>query len=203
MLHSDFDWQRIARAMARLNTGVLLAMTTVLPLAGFPVSIVYLSLGARFGPVEGIGIVAAITTLHLLATHAIARSFLRKRLERFIERRGHEIPPVPSGENATVALIVMLAPAVPYFLRNYVLGLSGIPLRIYFPIALPVHLLRSYIALFLGDFGGSPSHRGLWLLGLIYAVKFSIFALIAWRLRLRHKLKSGPVPGMGKASHHS
>jgi len=195
IVSSDFDWQRVARAMEKLNTSTLLTMTAVLPLAGFPVSLVYLSLGARFGPSAGLGVVAVITLFHLLAAHAIARSFLRKWMERFIKRRGHEIPAVPPGENANVALVVMLAPAVPYFLRNYLLGFSGIPFRIYCLIALPIHVLRSYVALFLGDFGSSPSSRGLWLLALIYTVKFTIFAVIAWHLRLRFqrmKPKSGP-----------
>ena len=186
----DYDWQSIPRAMSRLNTGAVLALTITLPLFGFPISMVYLLIGARFGPVVGLAVVTGVTALHLIGTHWIARSFLREPLKRFLERRNHRVPEVPHGENAAVALMVMLAPAIPYFIRNYVLALSGIPLRIYFGIALPIHVLRSYVALFLGDFGGAPSRRGLIILGSIYVVKFSIFAIVAWRLRLRHKRKS-------------
>lgn len=175
--------------MERMNTGLLLALTATLPVFGFPISLVYLSLGARFGPVAGLGAVAAITLVHLLGTHLIARGVLREPLRRFIERRKHSVPEVPPGENAVVALMIMLAPGVPYFIRNYLLGLSGIPFRIYVWIALPVHLLRSYVALFLGDFGGAPSRNGLIILGVIYVTKLAIFALIAWRLRVRHLRK--------------
>ncbi|CAM2770627.1 TVP38/TMEM64 family protein [Rariglobus hedericola] len=183
----DFDWLAIPRAMEKLNTGVILTLTSILPLVGFPISMVYLLIGARFGPLIGLGIVSAITAFHLIGTHWIARSFLRGPLERFIKRRYQHMPEVPPGENAAVALMVMLAPGIPYFIRNYVLGLSGIPLRIYFWIALPIHVLRSYVALFLGDFGGAPSTRGLILLGAIYGTKIAIFSWVAWRLRLRHK----------------
>lgn len=187
LFYTDFDWQKIPRAMERLNTAALLALTAVLPLLGFPISLVYLSLGARFGPLGGLAVVTAITSVHLVATHWIGRSFLKDRLKRFIEKRGHHIPQVPKGDDTAIALIVMLAPGIPYFIRNYVLALSGIPLRIYFCVALPVHLLRSFVALFLGDFGSAPSGRGVALLVLIYATKLAIFAVVAWRLRLRHR----------------
>ncbi len=191
LYYSGFDWQRIPRAMEKLNTAVLLALAATLPLAGFPISLVYLSLGARFGPLAGLAVVTVVTAAHLVATHWIARSFLRKRLTAFIEDRGHKVPQVPKGDNTAVALIVMLAPGVPYFIRNYVLALSGIPLRIYFCVALPVHLLRSFVVLFLGDLGSAPSGRGAVLLAIIYAVKFTIFAVVAWRLRLRHRRRHG------------
>jgi uncharacterized membrane protein YdjX (TVP38/TMEM64 family) len=166
---------------------VVLTITAVLPLVGFPISMVYLLLGARFGPVLGLAVVTGITALHLLGTHWIARSFLRRPLLRFIERRKHHVPEVPPGENAAIALMIMLAPAIPYFVRNYVLALSGIPLRIYLWIALPIHVLRSYVALFLGDFGSSPSDRAWVFLGIFYGTKLAIFAGVAWWLRARHK----------------
>lgn len=191
LYYSGFDWQRIPRTMEKLNTAVLLALGATLPLAGFPISLVYLSLGARFGPLAGLAVVIAITALHLVATHWIARSFLRKRLTDFIEGRGHKVPQVPKGENTSVSLIVMLAPGIPYFIRNYVLALSGILFRIYFCVALPVHLLRSFVVLFLGDLGSAPSGRGAVVLALIYGTKFAIFAVVAWRLRLRHRRRHG------------
>ncbi len=199
LISTGFDWRAIPRAMNRLNSAAILSLTTVLPLAGFPISMVYLLIGAHFGPVIGLSIVAGVTTLHLLGTHWIARSFLRRPLLRFIEGRKHRVPAVPPGENGAIALMVMLAPAIPYFVRNYVLALSGIPLRIYFWVALPIHVLRSYVALFLGNFGSSPSHRGLIFLGVFYGTKLTVFACVAWWLRKRHKrlAASRLKPGAG------
>lgn len=187
VIRSEFDWRAIPRAMNTLPTMIILSLVTVLPLAGFPISMVYLLLGVRFGPVLGLGVVGGITAVHLLGTHWITRSFLRRPLRLFIARRRHRVPEVPSGENGAIALMIMLAPAVPYFVRNYVLALSGIPLGIYFPVALPIHVLRSYVVLFLGDFGSSPSRAGLVFIGLFLTVQLTICAGVAWWLRKRHK----------------
>jgi len=184
---ADVHWQAIPRAMSRLNTSSILALTTVLPLAGFPISLVYLLLGARFGPVTGLGIVSGITAIHLLGTHWIARSFLKGPLQRFMGRHPHRVPTVLPGENGPLALMIMIAPAIPYFVRNYVLALSGIPLRVYFAVALPVHVARSYVVLFLGDFGSSPSRSGLIFLGVFYTLQFTILAGLAWWLRRHHQ----------------
>lgn len=183
----DFDWQAIPRAMDKLDTATVVVLTTILPVAGFPISMVYLLIGARFGPALGLAVVSGITACHLLGTHWVARSFLRGPLTRLIERRKHHVPEVPPGENGAIALMIMLAPGIPYFIRNYVLALSGIPLRVYFAIAMPVHVLRSYVALFLGDIGSEPSGRAWLFLGLFYGTKLAIFAWVACWLRARHK----------------
>jgi uncharacterized membrane protein YdjX (TVP38/TMEM64 family) len=187
LITADFDWQAIPRAMDRLNAPTILLLSAVLPLAGLPISMVYLLIGVRFGPAVGLGIVAAMTALHLLGTHWIARSFLRRPLLLLIARHKHRVPEVPPGENVAVSLMAMLAPAIPYFVRNYVLALSGIPIRVYFWVALPIHVLRSYVALFLGGIGSSSSQHGLVFLAIFYSTKLTIFACVAWWLRRRHK----------------
>ncbi len=190
MVFSGMDWQSIPRAMNRLNSATILLLAATLPLAGFPISVVYLLIGARFGPLPGLGIVGVITALHLLGTHWITRSFLRRPFLLFMAGHRHRVPEVPPGENIPITLMAMLAPAVPYAVRNYVLALSGIPLRIYFVIALPIHVLHSYVVLFLGDFSSSRSRHGLILPGVFYATLLVIFAGLAWWLRRRHKRMS-------------
>jgi uncharacterized membrane protein YdjX (TVP38/TMEM64 family) len=192
---SDLEWRQLPRAMESLDSVTVLALAVVVPVVGFPISVIYLIVGARFGPIIGISLIAGLTAGHLIATHWIARGFLRARLLRVMARHQHRIPAVPVGENAAVSLMIMLAPAIPYFIRNYALALSGIPLRIYFAIALPVHVARSCVALFLGDLGTDPSREGFYLIVSFYAIKLLIFAGVAWWLRQRHKrLKRSAAP---------
>jgi len=188
------DWRSLLRRMSTLNSTALLLLSTVLPLAGFPITLVYLLVGARFGRLLGLGVVGVITAIHLLGTHWITRSFFRRPLLLFMARHKHHVPKVPPGENGAIALMLMLTPAIPYFIRNYALALSGIPLRIYFCVALPIHLLRSYVALFLGNFGSSPSRQGLIFLGGFYAMQLAILAGVAWWLRRRHQRLAASRP---------
>src|SRR3954464_9924691 len=77
------DWRSLFRAMGTLNSAALLSLSAVLPLAGFPISLVYLLVGSRFRPLIGLGIVGVITAFHLLGTHWVTRSFLRRPLLLF------------------------------------------------------------------------------------------------------------------------
>ncbi|HRE83520.1 MAG TPA: hypothetical protein PLN52_20920, partial [Opitutaceae bacterium] len=182
-MFTTIDLREIPQLMGRLNPVSLLLLTSTLPIFGFPISVVYLVLGARFGPYVGFAAVAGITTVHLLGTYLIAKSFLRAPVIRWLTRRKHQIPEVPQGEGAAIVVVAILMPVLPYFIRNYILALAGIPLRIYLLVGVPLYTLRSAVTLFLGDLSGQPSRRGFIILGAIYVVKLSICAVIVWWLR--------------------
>ena len=187
-IFTDFDWEALQQKIAGLNSLLVLALMATLPVAGFSVSVVYLVAGAKFGPALGGLAVAGATAVHLLLTHWIARSFLREPLLRLLKRRNHHLPTIPPGENASVAVMAALVPGLPYFARNYLLALSGMPLRTYFWICLPIYVARSFVTIFLGDLTGDPSGRRLFVLAAVYAVKLSICAYLLARLRRRYKL---------------
>lgn len=190
---TDFDWRSVPRTMEHLPTGLVLPLTAILPLFGFPISIVYLVLGARFGPGVGLIIVAGVTLVHVVGTWWISQSLLRDRIERWLARRQHHIPHVPPGEENSVTVLAVLAPALPYFIRNYALGLSGIPLRTLLLIGVPLYTARSAVALYLGELSAQPSVHGFVILGAIYAAKLGICAAIVWRMRRHHKLRQSAV----------
>lgn len=193
-MFTTIDLRQIPQLMGRLNPVAVLLLTSTLPIFGFPISVVYLVLGARFGPYVGFAAVAGITTVHLLGTYLIAKSFLRAPVLRWLTRHKHQIPEVPQGEGAAIVVVAILVPVLPYFIRNYLLALSGIPLRTYLLVGVPLYTLPSAVTLFLGDLSGQPSQRGFIILGSIYVVKLSICGAIVWWLRKRHK-KPGHKPG--------
>ena len=180
------NFREISDSIARLNPILVIALMALLPLAGFSISIVYLIVGARFGPYWGLPVVIGITAFHLLMTYWLTRSFFRGPLERFLERRGYHLPHVLPGEETGVCLLGVLVPGLPYFARNYLLALTEVRLKIYFWTCLIVYVLRSYVAILLGDLTSSPSVNQIATLALVYAVKLSICAYIVWRLR-RHR----------------
>ena len=186
VVSGTIDFKAISAAISRLNPVMVIVLMALLPLAGFSISIVYLVVGARFGPYWGLPVVIGITAFHLLATYWLTRSFLRGPLERFLKRRGYHLPHVLPEEQGSICLLGVLIPGLPYFARNYLLALTEIKLPIYFWTCLIVYVLRSYVAVLIGDLTSEPSRTQFLVLGGVYAVKLSICAYIVWRLR-RHR----------------
>lgn len=193
---SEVEWAEIKRALAALPVVPLLLLMVLLPPLGLSISVVYLVAGARFGPVVGGAVVAGVTAAHLLLMHGIARGVMRGPIERLLARRHHHLPSVPEGENASLATVAALAPGLPYFSRNYLLALAGVPLRIYFWICLPLYVLRSYVTIFLGDLTQSPDRGKLTLLVAVWVLKLAVCGWLVWRFHRRHRAgRSSPHPG--------
>lgn len=188
------DWAALQDRIAALNGGLVFVLMATLPVAGFSVGVIYLVAGAKFGPLLGGVAVAGATAIHLLLTHWISGSFLRQPLLRLLARRNHRLPEIPAGEHASISVMAALVPGVPYFARNYLLALSGVPLRTYFWICLPIYVARSYVTIFLGDLSADPNRRGFIILIAVYALKLGICAYLIARLRRRYKLRSNPQP---------
>lgn len=187
LLSHDFDWSAVNRAIAGFNSGLVILLMALLPLVGFPISLVYLMAGARFGPWLGIPVVILVTAVHLLGTYWITRSFLRGRIERLLARRDYRLPHIPEGEHGSVCLLAALVPGPPYFARNYLLALTDIPFRVYFWVCLVVYVVRSVVAIMIGDLASDPDTGQLLLLVGVYLLKLSICAYVVWRLRRAHK----------------
>ena len=181
------DLKNVREWMQHLDRRLLLVLVAILPLVGFSISMVYLVIGAVFGGPVGVAVVAGITAIHLLASHWLGEGWLREPVRRWLSRRKREVPAVPKGEEWSVALMTALVPGLPYVVRNYVLALSGIPLRTYFWICWPIYVARSCLVLFLGDFADDFSPKRLMILGGVFVLKISICAVILHRLRKRLK----------------
>ena len=195
VLSQGFDWSAVNRGIAGFNSGLVILLMALLPLVGFPISLVYLMAGARFGPWLGLPVVILVTAVHLLGTYWITRSFLRGPLERFLARRHYRLPHVPEGESGGVCLLAALVPGPPYFARNYLLALTDIPFRIYFWVCLTVYVVRSVVAIMIGDLASDPDTGQLLLLVGVYLLKLGICAYVVWRLRRLHRTKAGTRTG--------
>lgn len=187
VLYTDISWSMVTDWIDRVNPVAALPLMALLPIAGFPIAVVYLFAGARFGPVWGGVVVAGVTVVHLLGTHLIARSFLRAPLQRWIERRQKHLPQIPEDEQAAVCVIAALVPGLPYFVRNYLLALGGVRLKYFFLVVLPIYVARSYVTILLGDMGSDPSKQKLLILLAVDGLKVGICAFVIWRLRVHHR----------------
>lgn len=186
-----WDWHAFLRDLENMDRLPLVALAAILPLFGFSIAVVYVVIGAVFGGWPGMAVVTFLTAIHLCGSHWIARSFLREPLQRFLKRRNKHLPDLPKGEEWAVALMTALVPGLPYVVRNYLLALSPVPFRIYFPICLPVYVLRSGLVIFFGDFTSDMNWQRVGILGAIFVVKLAVCAVLLHRLRARYKLSHG------------
>lgn len=181
------DWHAVRTWMQHLDVRLLLVLLSLLPLLGFSISVVYLVTGAVFGGPMGVAVVAGISAVHLLGSHWIGRGYLRGPLRRWLKRRNQSLPALPPGEEVSVALMTALVPGLPYFVRNYLLAVSDLPLRTYFWVCWPVYVVRSCLVLFLGDFSEDLNAKRVLTLAAVLMLKVGICAYLLWRVRARLK----------------
>lgn len=173
--------------MQELNPVLLIGLMALLPMLGFSVSVVYLIAGAAFGGLEGIAVITGVTAAHLLGSHWLGTRLLRGPVTRLLKRRHIRVPAIPPGEERSIAVVAVLTPGPPYFLRNYALALSGIPLRTYFWIGWPIYVIRSCIVIFLGDYGSEMTTERAAILGGILLLKIAICGFVVYRMRKRYR----------------
>jgi uncharacterized membrane protein YdjX (TVP38/TMEM64 family) len=192
LLYHQVDLDQVRDTAEKLNGGVAFALLTLLPLVGFPVSVLHVAAGVRFGVPLGLALVWLSILLQLLACYGLVhwkRRFFAKRFKSLRDK-------VPKGAHASVTVFTMLIPGAPFFAQNYTLALIGVPLRLYLPICLPMHAARSSIAVILGGESQHLTPARLLLL-LLYVAAVLGASWWAWR-RIRSTLGDRPVVASGR-----
>jgi uncharacterized membrane protein YdjX (TVP38/TMEM64 family) len=188
------DIEAVHAEADRLNPIAAFVLLVLLPLIGFPASILHVVAGIRFGGKLGLALVSLSILLQLLASYAIVQVW-RDRLDRsrWLKRVRERLP---EGTHSGLSILAVLLPGAPYAAINYVLPLIGVPLRTYLLCCWPIHTLRSTITVFLGDQSDRLTASRLAVLAL-YAL--AIFAASWWTYRrVRSQLGDPPSAAGGR-----
>jgi uncharacterized membrane protein YdjX (TVP38/TMEM64 family) len=183
LLYHRVDLETVRDYAERINGGVAFALLVALPLVGFPVSVLHVVMGIRFGVGWGMALVSLSIALQLLASYALVHLF-REKFARHFEPVRRKIPRAAHG---SMCLFTMLLPGVPFFAKNYVLPLLGVPLRTYLLVCLPVHIARSAVAVFFGDESDHLTPTRITWLAIYYAVTLGVSAWLFRRIRSQIK----------------
>lgn len=186
------DIEAVHAAADRLDPVAAFALLVVLPLLGFPASLLHVAAGIRFGGKLGLALVSLSILLQLLASFAIVKLW-RERLDRsrWLRRVRERLP---EGTHPSLCVMAVLLPGAPYAAINYVLPLIGVPLRTFVLCCWPVHTLRSTITVFFGDQSDRLTAARLAVLAL-YAL--AIFGASWWMYRRVRSQLGDPRPAAG------
>jgi uncharacterized membrane protein YdjX (TVP38/TMEM64 family) len=181
-LYRQIDMEAVHAYAARLNGAVAFALLTVLPLLGFPASVLHVAAGIRFGATLGLALVCLSILIQLVASYGLVRVW-RPRFERsrWLKKLRARIP---DGAHASVSVFTVLLPGAPYAAINYVLPLVGVPLRTLLLCAWPLHTLRSTITVALGHHSADLT---LTRLAVLLAYALTILGASWW---MYHRLQS-------------
>jgi uncharacterized membrane protein YdjX (TVP38/TMEM64 family) len=93
-----------------------------------PASVLTIGAGALFGIVGGSIVVAIGATLTATIAFLLARTILRKRIERMVARNPKfaAVDRAIAREGAKIVILVRLAAVFPFLFVNYAFGLTGI-----------------------------------------------------------------------------
>jgi uncharacterized membrane protein YdjX (TVP38/TMEM64 family) len=172
-----------------MNPAVVVLGLFVLPLLGFPVSVLHAITGARFGLPLGMTFVGLSILFQLFASYGIVRLAPDFFAARFAWLR-KKLPPATHGP---LTLFTLLLPGAPYFAQNYVLAIARVPFWLFFRYAFPIAFGRSIIGVVFGEWSGHMT-PGRITVFVLYSAAVTLICALAFR-RLRARLQSPPRGG--------
>lgn len=185
--YRSIDLRAWREAATRWNPVVVIAALMILPLLFFPVSVLQVMVGVRFGSAVGMALVFVSIVFHLLVSYGLVKRF-RPYFERWTQKLRKRIP---KGAHGPVTLFTLLLPGAPYAAQNYALPVAGVPFGVFLRYALPLHTARSVVAVFFGDHSDRMTPGRIAAL-VAYAVV--LLAVCAWTYRrLRSQLNGAPA----------
>jgi len=192
VIYSRIDVRRVHEYFQTWPGWAVFLAIVILPLVGFPVTVVHVIAGMRWGPRWGIAIVAIAILLDLLASYGLVALFRRPFERRFASLRKR----LPKTAHGPMTLFTLLLPGVPFFAKNYVLPIAGVPLGTYLIWAFPIHTLRSSIAVI---FGHESDQLTPWRIAGFVAYAVVITLSFAWAFRrLRAAVGDQPRAANGR-----
>jgi len=148
----------------------------LLTLIGLPSTPFFIIAGAAFPLWQNLAGATFGMLLHFLLAYLISSRWLRQSIRRLLDKRGMAPPEVEPGNEWKVALMIKFAPGVPMFIKSYLMGVAGIPLKVFMVVSMASTWIYALAVLTMGK-SAMEGHSG-WFLG---GVALLVFAAATWR----------------------
>jgi len=130
---------------------IFFGLMAFLPLFPIPVSPFYLITGTIYGVGFSLAASAAAIFVNLSLAHYLATSFLRPLINKIVSKYSYTVPQVYPTEYIKLSIVLRITPGIPYFLKNYLNSLAGVPFKPYILIAWPLEMLWALAFIVLGE----------------------------------------------------
>lgn len=158
----------------------------VLPLVGFPVSLLLALAGIRFGFAGGMALAAGGMFFHNAAAYWMTHSWFRERLRRRLERLDYRIPAIDPKNQAWFTALFAGIHGPPYAAKLYLLALTDVSFRIYLWVGTPIYVIFSVVPVGVGSAATNFNPALAYWLAAISAV------LIAGGFGLKRMVRKSP-----------
>ena len=186
----SIDLQEARRWIEGVNGVWFFVLMSVLPIIGFPLSVLQVLAGVKFGFWAGISMTAVAMSVNLLGAHWVGSGFLKQPVSRMLSRTRFRLPEVRNNEQSVLGFLVPLLPGS-YTAKNYLMVMGGVSLRTLLCICLPVYAVRASSGIFLGDISGNLTP---WLIALLVVGKIVALVITIWVVkRYRHRFVNCPT----------
>ena len=190
LLALTVDFHEARHWIEGVNSAWFFVLLALLPIVGFPLSILQIIAGVKFGFWTGMSVTAVAMSVHLLGSHWVASGFLKDPVSRLLARTRFKLPQVHGNEQSVLAFLVPFLPGS-YTAKNYLMVLGGVSLRTLLCVCLPVYAVRASSGIFLG---GASGHLTPWLIVLLILGKIVAVVVTIWIIKhYRHRFVNCPT----------
>lgn len=140
----------------------------VLPLVGFPISVLLVIAGMRFGFTWGMLLATVGIFLHNIAAYWLVHGKLREKFSKKLQDRGYELPKLTKKNQVWFTVIFASVHGPPYTAKIYLLALTEVSFRIYLWVGAPVYILFCVIPVGAGS--SALAVNPWWLYGALVAM---------------------------------
>lgn len=149
--HGDVTQENLKQFCVGMPLLLFVPAWLVLPLFGFPISVILLATGMKLGVSLAIGLAAVGMAVHTFAAWYIAHGFLRQRLQRWLQKTHFPMPTIPHQHQIWFTALFVTVPGLPYAVKLYALALTDLPFRRYMSIVWLFHVLNAIPFIGLGS----------------------------------------------------
>lgn len=163
--------------MAQLHPILLILAIAVLPLAGMPVSVLFVIGGIAYGIMPACIYAMLGITLNNILGYMIAARWFHQPVAHLMARRGWQIPQLSRHDLFKVIIAFRLTPGFPLTVQNYLLGLAKVHFSTYLSASFVIQIIpvTGFVIT-----GGSlfDGRWGLILLGLCLLLAAALMAKV-------------------------